>query len=664
MTQGFARDPEAGTASNTSSYDTGNSKLYLPADGTATFVGTAFDTRNLSDSTVRRIAAQQIVLASNVASGLGGTFIFQYGPDGISWPISESRTIVNFATIRDLTLQNAGNFFRVQFIPSRALVGGEFIALDVTQWFIAPPDFVRLANQEIEEANAAMGQQFSYLKAFNAITGKSTNIRPTATGALRVADDRLSISQSGALRVTGIRDDISIHFFDSTHVGELGGIYSDGSVGGTVTADATEGRAVFAVPATANKTCIYRSEKTAVYSPGHTIRGEQTIVVSALPTGTGFIEWGFGDGINSVAWRLTSAGLFAIRRKNSILVDAIAQASWNRDRCLGDVGSQFVFNFNPQVLNVLKNNRYIQEYEWLGVAPPQFSLVSPDATPLIAHTMEFPNQNVGTTISNPELPLYIHIANDAGAQALSVSCGSWRAGTHTNNVVISGLRPDGSYADVRATGEYTFNPVPAPLGINAIWTSEVIDVRSYPSATVVITADQVSKDGGVKFQWSDTPNFATIRFQEIATFLTGNIASGYSTELKNKGSYFRLSFENNSANAQTAFYVGLILVSAPAFKDVALISATGGSTGQLDVALTVQQVPLTFPGRTSVRLKNLSSSARPLFYGFSLGLTIGNGDELAVGEAIELDLSTVGALYVICASIGGAGVRCSWTEIG
>ncbi len=106
--------------------------------------------------------------------------------DGVTATISETRTIGTFATVRDFDLLNAGEFYRVKFTPSRALVGAEQVFITTTLRTQNDGAFVRLANQEIEEDNAAMGQTFSYLKAFDEETGVSVNIRPTSQGDLRV----------------------------------------------------------------------------------------------------------------------------------------------------------------------------------------------------------------------------------------------------------------------------------------------------------------------------------------------------------------------------------------------------------------------------------------------------------------------------------------------
>lgn len=157
------------------SLDSGNS-ITIDSSTITPWIGTWSRTRSSG------IVRQLVVIASTVSSGLGGSFTFEFGEDGVNATISEQRTIGDFETMRDFDLINAGEYFRVKFTPSRSLTPGELIFITTTQRRQNDGSFVRLANQEIEEQNAAMGQVFSYLKAFNVDTGKSVNVRPALHG--------------------------------------------------------------------------------------------------------------------------------------------------------------------------------------------------------------------------------------------------------------------------------------------------------------------------------------------------------------------------------------------------------------------------------------------------------------------------------------------------
>ena len=179
MSQGLSKPKIISQSPQTE--DAGNSALRTVAEGAATFTGAWALT--LPDGVVR----ETTVLASNEPATLGGTFTFEYSDDGIvNNGISEVRPIQNFSAVRDFDLMNFGMYYRVIFTPSRALVGAEIVSIKTILHTQFGGAFVRLANQQVEEANSAMPQTFVYVKAFNEVTGRSENIR-VENGGLRVS---------------------------------------------------------------------------------------------------------------------------------------------------------------------------------------------------------------------------------------------------------------------------------------------------------------------------------------------------------------------------------------------------------------------------------------------------------------------------------------------
>lgn len=138
---------------------------------------------------VRQLVVVALVTGDGTAhpSDLGGTFAFQYSEDGSSASITEVRAIANFDSVRDFDLINAGAYFRVMFAPSRDVTANETITLATTLRYDFDGQFVRLANQQIEETNAAMPQTFSYLKAFVKESATSINVRANKGEALLVS---------------------------------------------------------------------------------------------------------------------------------------------------------------------------------------------------------------------------------------------------------------------------------------------------------------------------------------------------------------------------------------------------------------------------------------------------------------------------------------------
>lgn len=173
--------PQALSSANTKTITSGVAQPGVP------WVGSWELTRSLG-------YVRQLVVLAATSTSIAGTFTFEYGEDGSTATISEVRPIGDFTTVRDFDLLNAGAYFRVKFEPGSGL-GSETVYVTTTHQRQFGGAFVRLANQEIEEANAAMGQTFAYLKAFVDATGKSTNIRADKDGNLIVGEYTIAVAE-------------------------------------------------------------------------------------------------------------------------------------------------------------------------------------------------------------------------------------------------------------------------------------------------------------------------------------------------------------------------------------------------------------------------------------------------------------------------------------
>lgn len=512
------------------SVDSGNTATRTSTNGATQFVGTWTSTR--SAGVVRLLT----VLASTVSSGLGGTFVFEFSEDAATALISESRIISDFSTVRDFDLINAGAYYRVKFTPDRALTGAEKVFITTTLRTQNDGAFVRLAGQQIEEANAAMGQTFAFLKAFDERTGKSRNIRPSPTGAIYTSEERTFVTESGSLDTESVRDDISLSFSRDNYAVGVTKLVDHSTAGATASQDATSGRIKFATSATSGKTAYFESADIAVYEPGHMIRGEQTIYVTPALAGTAKVEWGFGedDGtggiLNGVGWGLDVTGLYVWRIVAGSYASKVYQSSFNYDKLDGTASSRFRKISGVVAFDSTKNTLYAVNYEWLGIAPPAYRIQNPTGQFVTAHIEETSNQISGTTLPEPGLSLFVRVTNGNQATDYNVYSGSWRGGIYTSKSLLD----------------------PAKIG----------------------------------------------------------------------------------------------------------------RTGQQDVTTIPAVLALSGSPRRAVRLKNMTTSARALFYGFTSGVATTDGDELAPGEAVDLDLDETRSVYVVCASTGGGGVRASWIELG
>lgn len=226
----------------------------------------------------------------------------------------------------------------------------------------------------------------------------------------------------------------------------------------------------------------------------------------------------------------------------------------------------------------------------------------------------------------------------------------------------TGRNPDNNYVNQALGGTKTLSPTPTVLGASGVYTSGWMDCESFPTVRLLVSSDQISAEGGVRFQWSDTPTGVVVQTFEARSFRSGHTTPGRVLLSGTRARYLRIVY-TNGLTPQTRFFLGLRLNPAPLTDLVRIESATQGVTGQQDVTLTATALPAPVAGRRSFRLKNLLGSARAGYYGFSTGLTVLNGDELAVGETVELDIDDTVTVYVITTSVAGAGVRFSYSEI-
>ena len=160
-------------------FDSGNSKDITSADASpgSPWVGSWFQTRDKS------FIRQLTLLASNVSSGLGGTFTFEYSetgtePSGTLAPIFRSLEIDDFSIPKPFDLLNVGGYYRVRFEPDRVMTPGEIVSLTTTQRRQNDGKFAVAADDSLEEKNSLLDSIFSYGKAFDQVSGKAINLRP------------------------------------------------------------------------------------------------------------------------------------------------------------------------------------------------------------------------------------------------------------------------------------------------------------------------------------------------------------------------------------------------------------------------------------------------------------------------------------------------------
>jgi len=361
-------------------------------------------------------------------SAISGVFTFEFSETGTevalgSAPISETRTIGDFDTVRDFDLINAGAYYRVAFEPGRPL-GSELVFVTTTLRKEFDGQFVRLANQEIEEQNAAMGQTFAYLKGFDPTTGKSINIRPTTTGRLQVDTGILSTS-FGSQFVESMNDEVSVRFdLDDNVESNLSLDFY-----GTGARQTNFGFTEFYTGNLPDSSVDARTLYPLSYLPGHeTVLDFSAAFIEPPTTPGGVIEIGQFDDSSGVFFRRDSGGFYIVRRSNGVDLDVVEQEDWNGDRATGLFFSQFRRVGVAEALDTSLMNVYRIRYGWLGGAPLFFEAKVPDGGYIALHTITYPNTVQVPSISNPEIPMRLRVSNGSTAENVAVRTNSWRGG--------------------------------------------------------------------------------------------------------------------------------------------------------------------------------------------------------------------------------------------
>jgi hypothetical protein len=110
-----------------------------------------------------------------------------------------------------------------------------------------------------------------------------------------------------------------------------------------------------------------------------------------------------------------------------------AQASFNTDTLTGTAGSKYTRNGVPEAANFALDNLFRVRFGWLGAAPIQWEIFSPDGEWVVFHIIRHPNTVALPTVNDPDLPLTLHIKKTlAGATVLNMNTACWAAGTSSN----------------------------------------------------------------------------------------------------------------------------------------------------------------------------------------------------------------------------------------
>lgn len=480
---------------------------------------------------------QEISVA--IADGTGDAVLFfDFSTDGINTIVAVPIVISNISTTPPQILRIIQPFFRLRFVNGGTPTG--VFSITTIYHFTSATRLTRYLNdvirndEPIENVRAFIGGKRPDGTFGNVPLDHENDLRTQVADVGPLAEDRILGSDKATFgaaivgeRLTQVKAQFDIPISKQAVNVEVSG-------GGSVTQSNSLVNVSTGTAATASAALTSRSR--IIYEPGHEIYAIFTAAFTS-PTNPDSDQriglFNEDDGF-FIGYR----GLnFGITKRSSGADTFIPQADFNIDTLVGAPESRFLRGTAPEAIDPTLINVYRIRFGWLGSAPVQFEVLSPNGPWVAFNTIRQPNTSILPSIGNPNLPLKSEVTKTlADATDLNISTGSWNAGIVTS----PSEKPIGDISLVNSTT--------TPIAANATYTGQWESTLRY---TVVLINSQTSgptTTGGWQIQWSmDGLNL----FFSQSLSQTGNARS---LSLSIRAPFFRFVFISGPV-AQTVFNI-------------------------------------------------------------------------------------------------------------
>ena len=289
-------------------------------------------------------------------------------------------------------------------------------------------------------------------------------------------------------------------------------VISNSATGGA-SATISNGHALYASGTSTTAQVSGVSVQTVKYRPGN----EQYVYFTAAfttPTSANRVQRiGLFDANNG--FFIGYEGLtFGATKRSGGSDTQVAYASFNGDPLDGSASSNFKRAGTPEAIDFTKSNLFRSRWAWLGSAPVQYEVFSPDGSWVVFHTLRFPNLQLNPSIESPNLPITIQVTKtSADATNLILYTACVAGGTTTNLEKLTTALTDDTLAALNrsviagrsSTGGGTYyNVKVTPSGSLLTAIGDIGDVAGQEtmanSLPVVIASDQsavpITDNGG------------------------------------------------------------------------------------------------------------------------------------------------------------------------
>lgn len=312
----------------------------------------------------------------------------------------------------------------------------------------------------------ALGVRNDFLASLVDADGDYAPLQVNAKGALYTKSEVFeagTVDTFGHLITGEISNQIEIQFFRDTPANLLTVTVTNGGSTSQV-----GGSGQFETSTNADGSAKGVTALTTSYRSGSEIFTVFTALFTT-PTDAGSYQriglYGDNDGI-FFGFEGTS---FGVTIRNGGSDTTVAKGSFSEDTLTGATGSKFTRAGVPEAIDLTKLNVYRIRYGWLGSAPVNFEVLSPDDVWVPVHIIKQPNLATIASLENPDLPMTIDVnktSSDATNLIMLTNC--WGAGTTTSAVpidetitddtlskvtrtIIAGKKPNGDYVNIETT---------------------------------------------------------------------------------------------------------------------------------------------------------------------------------------------------------------------
>lgn len=291
------------------------------------------------------------------------------------------------------------------------------------------------------------------------VTATDLDIRDltSATDSVMVDFPNGAVDSFGHIVTGSVNNQIDIQFYRTD--GSVADIISETNANGG-TATATNGMATFSATTAASSRAKGVTNESTTYTAGAEVYAIFTAGFTGTGAGTSYQRIGLYDDYTNGFFIGKEANSFGVTILKGGSPVTTPQASFSEDTLQGGATSKFTRAGVPEAINLALLNVFRIHFGWVGSAPVEFEVLSPDGDWVAFHKIKQPNLSALPSINTADLPFTCDVNSGNSGNALTIITNCWAAGTTQALIQLNGARTllDTDYAQLTRsviTGETT-----------------------------------------------------------------------------------------------------------------------------------------------------------------------------------------------------------------